>query len=141
MGVEILFGNAQKIHSITVLCTEFNEMECSFIFNSDEDRALLFVDHSPEHTLYVNGVRATVFTLSDTVEIRSKEGSFVLRFRGEGRFLGRISKGNRPSQIGNKGELKYAAFDHQISVEPIGACYPQTVYVEVASSLVAPLIN
>ena len=82
-------------------------IECSF-----------FVDNHPEVALRVAGEQATLFRLSDLVQIKTPSGALTVRFdcvEGEGVFSGHISQGNRPAQLVDDGK----AYDWKIDLRTI----------------------
>lgn len=83
----------------------------------------LFCTLSEVETILVEGKKATVFSLSDLIEIQMKDGSKVMlsfhKRSGEGKFLGHISRANRKEERAAKGERRYEAFDLQVALRTL----------------------
>lgn len=82
----------------------------------------LFIDHHPEHELFVEGEKATTFQLGETLTLRSKPHSWNIRFTlssGEGIFFGHIMRGNRPGQIALQGENRFSSYDWRIALRTV----------------------
>ncbi len=79
--------------------------------NEEGDIELTY-DAFPGAIFKVNGLTATVFRSGDLLTIEDGEGVLTLRFEvmGEGRFLGHLSKGNRPTEWVNAGEDRFTAY-------------------------------
>lgn len=103
-----------------------NEWEILFSLPAGVDQSqndlfevFFYVDYSPEIHWTVAGVRATVFSLGDVIEMQSPRCRLSLSFEltdGSGDFLGHFSQANRPAQT----QLKnYAAYDWQIAVRTL----------------------
>lgn len=79
----------------------------------------LFLDHSEEHDIRVDGAKATLFSLTDTLTITTRDQILKITFElieGEGIFWGHIFHGNRPNQLALKGENRFATFDWHIAL-------------------------
>lgn len=75
-----------------------------------------FITAHPFLNLFIENTKATIFYLSDTIQIKSNEHVIDLKFSSEedGRVIGQISKGNRPSHRPLHSD-KYKAYDWIIS--------------------------
>ena len=81
-----------------------------------------YVNISSETEIFINGKKATVFGLSDRVEIRTPRLTAILSFdliEGSGDFCGHISRSNRPLQTACKGEQLYDSFDWKIALRTL----------------------
>lgn len=133
--VTLLWGNRERLHSLVTPFSDLRaeqEGEKITLFYKlpteppeDGPKQLelsLFVDHHLDHSLAVEGEKATTFQLGERVILRSEPFSWELVFRlheGRGRFFGHLMRGNRPGQIGCRGEEKYAAYDWQIALRTV----------------------
>lgn len=93
------------------------KIEGKKIYFDFSEEAALYCNISPEMELFVDGVKASVFRLGDTVQLRAAGLKVDLRFElveGSGDFCGHISRANRPNQVACKGDLLYEAFDWKI---------------------------
>ncbi|NGX39079.1 MAG: hypothetical protein KR126chlam1_00399 [Chlamydiae bacterium] len=90
--------------------------------DTDEKRLEInfFLDHHPDHEIFVQGAKATTFQMGDEVEIRSDGAKILLSFSGEGgKFFGHILRGNRPSQHCCTGKREFAAYDWRIAIRTV----------------------
>lgn len=81
-----------------------------------------FCDAQEENQIFINSKRANTFQLGDRVEVVSKGLKIQIDFAlhsGEGTFFGHISHGNRSSQMSNKGENLFEAYDWQIALRTV----------------------
>ncbi|NGX51019.1 MAG: hypothetical protein K1060chlam2_00876 [Chlamydiae bacterium] len=93
-----------------------------------------YCDHHPDLAIRVNGEQATIFHLDDSVTIETPKKRLTLSFKileGEGRFMGHISRGNRPAQILSKGR---EAYDWKISIRTIHRTAKLKLVLQVAES-------
>lgn len=73
-----------------------------------------FADFYPDFVFTLNGQSTTTFELGEKVILSFDNHSFTFvmdLLEGEGTFLGHIMRGNRPSQINDKGEKRFLAYD------------------------------
>ena len=73
-----------------------------------------FVDFHPDILFTLNGHTANTFELGQQVTLSFGKHQLLLTFdllQGEGSFLGHVMRGNRPSQVDNKGERRFQAYD------------------------------
>jgi len=78
-----------------------------------------YCDYHPELAIRVNGEKATVFKIGESVTIETPKKTLTLSFKvveGEGTLIGHICRGNRPAQIFSKG---VSAYDWRISIRTI----------------------
>jgi hypothetical protein len=129
--MRLLWGTKEQLHSL--VCQD--ELRLSRVENHlfftypdevpDEKNRMelsLFTEHSAETTIFIEGKKQTVFYLGETVEIKTKTGNVQLIFtleEGEGQFLGHISRGNRPCQIGIEKEGDFSSYDWKIGLRSL----------------------
>jgi hypothetical protein len=90
-----------------------------------------FLNLHPDHSITVEGEKATTFQMEEKVIIESKKMRLTLSFSAEeGHFFGHIFQGNRPSQLSNKGERHFDAFDWKIALRTCSR--PERCSVRVA---------
>lgn len=90
---------------------EKERMELSFFTEYDEDVEL-----------FVEGKKQTVFCFGETVEIRTPEKTVKLIFtleKGEGKFMGHLSRGNRPAQLSTNGPKDFTSYDWKIGLRSL----------------------
>jgi len=98
------------------------------VSRNDLFEVALYTDASPETTLLVNGVRATVFSLGQEVSIVTPQRTVSVKIElvhGDGVFCGHLFRGNRPCQTSLSGPFAHAAFDWKIALRTLrrqGAC-------------------
>jgi len=81
-----------------------------------------FIDQESPMQISVEGMPSTTFQLGQDVVILNSQRKISMNFEihhGEGQLFGHIMKGNRPSQILNKGKNRFDAFDWQIFLRTI----------------------
>ncbi len=81
-----------------------------------------FFDYHPDHAIRIEGKRANAFYLKQPLTIQSSSLAIEMEFsilEGEGKFFGHLLRGNRPRQIGNRGEKRFTAFDWQIALRTV----------------------
>jgi len=97
----------EREHLHTFVCQEkkITRIEDIFIYPEEipEDKKLIelsfYVSKYLSVSPLVNGEKATLFHLGDCIEIAPGCAFCLKLFEGSGDFVGRISQGNRPSQI------------------------------------------
>ncbi|HSX25403.1 MAG TPA: hypothetical protein VLE89_00160 [Chlamydiales bacterium] len=111
--------HSETLHSLSSSkTTRFERLGKKTILWFEENPAL-FCNLSEEVELFVEGQKATVFRLGQTVQIRTSKLTIECRFdliEGEGDFCGHLFRSNRPSQISCKGPLLYEAYDWHIGL-------------------------
>ncbi len=121
------------------LQVEGNAKELVLHLGEEEDDIGMnfFLDHHSDHEIFVNGEKATTFEQKDVLEIRSKELLIKLRFSVEdGRYLGVLMRGNRPSQHACRGEDHFTAFDWRIAIRTVSkGKAPIRVHLEVCQQM------
>lgn len=128
LGFRWMWRGENRLHSLAIYGPqEIEEIENGFtalfvlpelleIPRSDLYEVACFCNLSPETSVSVEGQKATVFSLGQTVSIQTPEKEIRLRFDlidGEAKFLGHLYRGNRPGQT-----LK-EAYDWKISLRTI----------------------
>jgi hypothetical protein len=89
---------------------------------SDLFEASLYCNLAEDLSISINGKKGMVFSLKDVISIKTKTTQIDLSFElleGNGDFLGHLSRGNRPNQIGCKKELLYHAYDWHIGLRTL----------------------
>lgn len=150
-----VWGEAKRVH--TLVCQGGN---CSTVVcQADENRVKLqielgkaeeldelekqrevnfYLDFHPDMKIGIDGQSATVFELGQKVTIQSGSRLISLMFElteGKGQFLGHLMRGNRPAQIGLKGNNRFNAYDWHLVLRTIrraGICR-LTVWIEMIS--------
>lgn len=93
--------------------------EHTFVLAKKEEEyiANFYLNYHIDHTILINGKRATAFQQGDRVEIHSKGLKLALSFSAEdGMYFGSLMRGNRPAQHGCKGENQFFAYDWRIAI-------------------------
>jgi hypothetical protein len=98
----------------------------------DDDREknreiVFYADLHEDLRTAVNGQAGTVFNLNDQVSLVDKEIALSLQFsllEGEGDFIGHLMRGNRPTQLKDKGANKFTAYDQQIILRTLRRSHP-----------------
>jgi len=133
------WGSLNRIHTLVTeggnsrnisFSKDGNQLE--FLFNLGELPELEDKEKSREISFYfdlfekcsvkIEGFSATTFKIGEEVQVKVDGFNFTLKFelvKGEGQFLGHFMRGNRPSQIANKGTQRFAAFDWQLFLRTI----------------------
>lgn len=126
-----IWGNLHRLHSLVcqggnIAKVEYREEGPSLILNFDlreqtseeegqpKREVEFFVDFHPDFQFRLNGHTATTFELGQKVEFSFAQQRLFIVFdliEGEGTFLGHIMRGNRPSQLNQKGEKRFLAYD------------------------------
>lgn len=105
------------------LILDFSLAEPVDTVDREENREIcLFMDIVEGCEFYVEEHKASTFTLGERVTVRSGSLAFKISFlliEGEGKFLGHRMLGNRPSQLSNKGNQRYNAYDWQIFLRTV----------------------
>lgn len=133
--LKIIWGNSQQAH--TLVCQgksgeiitfpessieSPNKITLTFSLEGSpeiEDReknrdALFYIDLLSGSKFLVEGDKSSTFMLDDQISIPCDNYTFNLKFHlheGEGRFIGHRMIGNRPSQLNNKHNNRYDAYD------------------------------
>lgn len=145
------WGNEDRLHTIALEGLNCQTVSCDhhgdsfeFIFDLGQTpqfdeketcREISFYFDLFESTLFtVEGVRATLFELSDHLELEMNGTKFGLKFElldGDGQFLGHFMRGNRPSQMANKGQQRFSAYDAQVFLRTIRRNSNETCRIKV----------
>jgi len=148
----IYWGNANKPYSLAIASKKaalvFEDGEVIFklqeqVPEEGEAEVGFFLNLDPDHTLTIEGERATTFRLGETIEITTKGVqtvtlSFVLK-EGEGDFFGHVSRANRPRQTATRGERRYEAFDYYLSLRTVTRSSLCSVGARVGLSEASPI--
>lgn len=105
----------------------------------DDDReknreVILYCDLHNDLKFSVSGSPSSIFRLGETVEIESGDLKAVISFElmeGEGDFIGHLMRGNRHSQVSDKGVHKFTAFDQQIVLRTLRRSHPCKVKIRI----------
>lgn len=93
-----------------------------------------FANLSPDSILTVDGKSSTIFLPGQKIELRQKEFCASLVFQlvdSSGNFQGHLMRGNRPSQVGDKGIHKFSSYDFQIFLRTISRLHPCRIKVSL----------
>lgn len=92
-----------------------------YLKDAGDDFAVHFYfNYHPDHEIFINSGKANTFYLKDRVEIRSKGLTMQLSLEAaDGKYMGHVLRGNRPSQHLCKGENQFAAYDWLIAIRVI----------------------
>jgi hypothetical protein len=111
-------GNIEKViyrEEETTLILLFDLRDHLFEEESQPKHEIeFFVDFHPDIHFHLNGYSANTFELGQTIQILfgKYELSCVFNLiQGTGDFLGHIMRGNRPSQVKQKAENRFQAYD------------------------------
>ncbi|MEM1282684.1 MAG: hypothetical protein AAGG81_03940 [Chlamydiota bacterium] len=83
----------------------------------EKKEVVLSFTRSDDISIFVQGKKSNTFQLGEEVTIQFKETTVTTSFElveGEGRFVGHIMPGNRPSQLGLKNGNRFNAYDWQL---------------------------
>lgn len=136
---KLIWGDADRLHNLIteggnskIISFSKNENCLEFLFHLAEVPELEDKEKSREISFYfdlfekssvkIEGFTATTFKLGEEVQVEVDGFKFTLKFEletGQGQFLGHFMRGNRPSQIANKGSQRFAAFDWQLFLRTI----------------------
>jgi hypothetical protein len=117
-----LYWKEETIHSISAPNSIDGVFNLPLEFEMGRDdlvEVVYFCDASKELEIFIDGQKGTVFSLGQTITIKSSTRTFSLVFEllsGEGDFLGHISYSNRPNQIVKSG---LDAFDWKICLRTL----------------------
>jgi len=126
-----LWGSADQVRSLVcqdnmTLETKGNQLLFTYSKEvpSEKERMelTLFTEYDPHVKLFVEEKKQTVFHLGETVEIQTPEKTLKLVFtleKGEGLFMGHISRGNRRAQIAIEGPKDFSSYDWKIGLRSI----------------------
>lgn len=147
--IRLLWGNETHIHSL--VCQEkeltFQTVEKNrFVFgykeelpNEKEGMELnFFCDYHPDVQILINGKKGTVFHLGDEISIVTPSKTVILSFsikEGEGKFIGHISRSNRPSQIALQGPKDFTSYDWRIGLRTLARTANLQIEVAISSLL------
>lgn len=127
-------GTEERVHTLVCQDGNFKKTELvetqdglEILFHLDEpinveDREksrdiVFYFDFDDQTEITISGDKATTFALGEEIGIKDKQFSFSMIFTledGEGRFLGHLMRGNRPSQVNLKGNRRFNSYDWQL---------------------------
>lgn len=136
---KLLWGDLNRLHTLKIeggnskkFTFSKNDQVLTFLFelgklpeleDKEKSREVAFYfDLFDNTSVKIDGLKATTFQINETVEVEIDSFKFSLKFEiveGNGQFLGHFMRGNRPSQIGNKGINRFSAFDNQLFLRTI----------------------
>ncbi len=127
----LIWGDLHRIHSLicqggNIEKVEYQEGGCSLLLffdlrdhlpeeeNHPKREVEFFVDFHPDIRFYLNGHASTTFELGQKIKVSFAHQQLEMVFsliEGEGDFLGHVMRSNRPSQVNQKGDNRFQAFD------------------------------
>lgn len=85
-----------------------------------------YLNYHPEHLITIEGAKANTFRLDQEVQITSPALKIAMRFSmieerelPQSIFFGHVLRGNRPRQIGTRGEKRFIAYDWQFALRTV----------------------
>jgi hypothetical protein len=148
--LKLLWGDRTRVHSFICQGGNIDDIEYAWspggnlqmeatlgVIPNGEDkekaREVVFFTEALEGVHFdVDSIQATTFKLGEQICFFSAGKKIKLTFdlaEGDGNFVGHIMRGNRPSQIGLKGEHRLEAFDWQIYLRTIYRTSPCKIRV------------
>lgn len=147
-GVFIAWGSKEHLHTFV----SFQEFEREgeqltltlpeiIPAENESEECVFYCNFHAEHTLLVNGKRATVFQVGDLIEILSKGLRIELSFQGErhatnGVFCGLIAKTNRPHQ---PKIAQFEANDWKIALRTVRRAPKAKIYCKLGLFSASPI--
>lgn len=154
----LLWGSAENIHSfvcqgglaekIAFAVNESNSNEAMLTFSlglpqendeKENNREVCFyVDRHDELKITVNGTVSTTFSLGDKIELRDERMAIDLEFsliEGQGKLMGHLMPGNRPSQCDPNIRKSHKSCDWQLFLRTVARDGPCRIAVTVRSSM------
>lgn len=132
--LRLIWGSQKLVH--TFVCQGGNSKQTTLVNRADgvdfyfvlgeqppvDDReksreAIFYFDAFEGQQITVEDQKTTTFQLGEHVNIVSDSFNIQVQFElveGDGAFFGHLMKGNRPSQLANKGENRYQSYDWQL---------------------------
>lgn len=130
-----IWGDLVQFHSIVFQGSHYQKVT----FSTEEKKIILTCelkethqDQKREIEFFINGSASpkwrvenspmTLFQLGQRLEINCQLFDFFFTFElleGEGRFVGHVMRGNRPSQIDLRGDKRYQAYDWTFFIRSI----------------------
>ncbi len=140
-----LYWKGSRVHSLSAPGGILEEEGARIAFSLDAPfdggkreaaEASLFCNLSKETEIWIEGKKGTLFRLGDQISLCTPlfrlEIRFVLDDPEAGEFCGRISRANRPAEIGCRGGLVYEAFDWHLALRTLRRTRPCRIHVEVS---------
>lgn len=145
--LRVIWGDPNHCHTLVaegenVASWAFKETQQGVEFTAklgspseDDDREKnreisLFCDLHEELKFLVSGISSSTFKLGDEIELQSKDFRARIKFdliEGKGNFIGHLMRGNRPSQVSDKGVNRFTAYDQQIYLRTLRRSHPCTI--------------
>lgn len=126
----LIWGDLHRVHSLVCQGGSYEKVEykiennsIQLIFDlkdkSSEERLSqreieFFIDFQPDLFFSLNRQTANTFEIGQPLILSLGQRQLKLTFdllQGEGDFLGHVMRGNRPSQMDNKGEKRFQSYD------------------------------
>lgn len=153
---KLIWGDADRLHTLVTEggnskainfskngnCLEFlfHLAEVPELEDKEKSREISFYfDLFDKSSVKIEGFTATTFKLGEEVKVEVDGFKFTLKFeleKGQGQFLGHFMRGNRPSQIANKGSQRFAAFDWQLFLRTIRRPQDTECVIKVTLNLI-----
>lgn len=150
----LLFGSEKLTHSLALQGGRLSRLETVRVENGfdldiwimeeppQDDREkshelIFFVDRMQDLSISLGALKATTFQLGDKVEIKTPNETLSVSFHhleGDGRFMGHITPGNRPSQLLGQVGGSFEAFDWMIYLRTVRRTGAQHLKVEIRLS-------
>jgi hypothetical protein len=136
-----VFWQEDLLHSLIAenIVHGIAELPAAFEMGRDDlFEAAYYCDASPGIEIFIDGQKGTVFTLGQTITVKSATRTFALVFellRGEGEFCGHIFRSNRPGQTAATGVHQYDAFDWKIGLRTLHRSSDCAISVQLHQSL------
>lgn len=142
--IRFLWGGIDQIYSLVCqenLCLE--RIDGDFLLTypknlPEEKRNMelsLYCSYHPDVVIKIGGKRQTVFYLGETIEIHTKGARLELTFsleKGEGVFMGHISRGNRLSQVALTDSKDFSSYDWKIGLRTINRGEECTIRLKIS---------
>ncbi len=133
-ALHLFWGNSGELHSlvfqgVSAWQTSGDTHLIDFVLQEEPPKEGIekcevnaFLNYHPSHLFHIEGVRASSFTLGQTLTLESAPLTMEMRFivnEGEAAFYGHLLRGNRQRQVALRGEKRFAAYDWQIALRTL----------------------
>ncbi len=155
---KLMWGDLNRLHTLKIeggnsknvtFSKKDNTLELLFdlgevpeLEDKEKSREIAFYfDLFDNTSVKIEGLRATTFQLNENVAVEVDGFHFSLKFEiveGDGQFLGHFMRGNRPSQIANKGKMRFSAFDNQLFLRTIRRPASKACVIKATLFLLSP---
>ncbi len=115
-------GNCQKVTFSQEKNTLFLDCELKETREDKEREIEFFVSNESFEQFRIDQSQATLFQLDQTVQLTCQHFDFFFTLeliKGEGQFVGHLMRGNRPSQIDDRGNQRFHAHDWTFFIRSI----------------------